>query len=501
MRTLAAVVLLFLLPAAPAAVHRTDVTFDFVRKLALERAGKPYQSPAADLPPRFTSLTYDEYRAIEFRSDRSLWRADRLPFQVQFFTRGGLFRDPVTLHEFSPSHVQAIPFSPDYFQPGSALNLRELPAALGYAGFKVLYPLNRIDAHDEIIAFLGASYFRALGAGQHYGLSARGLALDGGIVGQTEEFPRFSEFWLGKPASGATSLTVYALLEGPSVSGAYEFIVTPGRSTFVDVRASLIFRSTAKLAGYAPLTSMFWYGENSPRPDGELRPEVHDSDGLLVQHDEGVQLWRPLRDPPAIETTEIPVHRLKRFGLFQRDRKVASYVDPQAQYERRPTAWIEPRDPWKEGALRLVELPATREYGDNIVAYWVPADRPEPNRPVDLHYRIVWTQDEPGDARIARVIGTREGARPGNAKGRLFWIDFADDKFDGRPSVAIKPEIEVGAGGKLSHSAVSLYREIGGWRVALEVDAAQNATAVELRCRLRDNDGPFSETWSYTWKP
>ena len=45
------------------------------------------------------------------------------------------------------------------------------------------------------MVFLGASYFRALGAGQHYGLSARGLAIDT-VGGQGEEFPRFAEFWI-----------------------------------------------------------------------------------------------------------------------------------------------------------------------------------------------------------------------------------------------------------------------------------------------------------------
>jgi glucans biosynthesis protein len=500
MRSIVALLLVGWVQLAPAAVQRTEITFDWVREQAAARHAKGYQAPAGELPGRFGTLTYDEYRAIEFRRDRALWGADRLPFQVQFFTRGGLFHHPVALHEFSRTHVQAIPFSPDCFTTGALLKGEPLPSDLGYAGFKVLYPLNRAEAYDELVSFVGASYFRALGAGQQYGLSARGLALDGGVTGRKEEFPRFSEFWLGKPEPGASAMTIHALLESPSVTGAYEFIVTPGRSTFVDVRAALFFRSNTKVVGYAPLTSMFWYGENTARPEGELRPEVHDSDGLLVHYDDGIQLWRPLRNPSEIEMSEIPARQLKRFGLFQRDRQVSSYVDAEAHYERRPTAWIEPREGWAAGAVRLVELPATREYADNVVAYWVPATPPATNRPVELRYRVVWSRDEPVEEKLAKVMGTREGARPGQAKGRLFWIDFADEKFAERAAGGVKADVEVGSGGRLHHSAVSIYREINGWRAAIEVDAGSSA-AVELRCRLRDNAGPISETWSYTWKP
>src|SRR5690606_9268799 len=89
---------------------------------------------------------------------------------------------------------------------------------LGFAGFRVHHPFNDSGYKDELVVFLGASYFRALGEGQRYGLSARGLAIDT-VGGKGEEFPRFSEFWIVKPKADATSLTILALLESPSVSG------------------------------------------------------------------------------------------------------------------------------------------------------------------------------------------------------------------------------------------------------------------------------------------
>jgi periplasmic glucans biosynthesis protein len=501
MRALAAIFCLVLTLTAPAAVERAEIDFDHVRKLAVRRAAQAYRAPSDALPPRLATLTYDEYRNIGFRPERALWRGDGLPFQVQLFARGGLYRRAVTVREFSPTHVQTVPFDATWFHFVEPVHeLTELPRDLGYAGFRVLHPLNRADAFDEVISFLGASYFRALGAGQQYGLSARGLALDAAIRGRREEFPDFTEFWLGKPVPDAPAVTVYALMDGPSVAGAFEFVITPGKATFVDVRAELMFRSAGRLTGIAPLTSMFWYGENTARPDGEMRPEVHDSDGLLVREKNGAQIWRPLRNPAAIVNVDIPVRELSRFGLAQRDRRIESYEDREAYYERRPTAWIEPRDGWGSGKVRLVELPAMMEYGDNIAAYWIPDNAPQPGAPLELRYRIVWASAEPADEPVARVVATREGARPGQARGRLFWIDFTDPKAAERNAAAPIAAIEVGPGGRLVHSKVARYPEIGGWRVALEVESTgASADAVELRCQLRDNDSAISETWLYPW--
>ena len=44
---------------------------------------------------------------------------------------------------------------------------------------------------------------------------------------------------------------------------------------------------------------MFWFGKSSERQFDDYRPEVHDSDGLLMQMDNGENLWRPLNNPPG----------------------------------------------------------------------------------------------------------------------------------------------------------------------------------------------------------
>src|SRR3546814_10262563 len=75
------------------------------------------------------------------------------------------------------------------------------------------------------LAFQGASYFRSAGPLHQYGLSARGIAIDTGLS-KTEEFPEFTEFWLERSPEGI--VTVYALLDGPSVTDAYLFVHLQG---------------------------------------------------------------------------------------------------------------------------------------------------------------------------------------------------------------------------------------------------------------------------------
>lgn len=503
-RSLQSITLAVLFSAAgawlSAAIEPAKIDFAYVQALAEADAAAPYRVAPDDLPERLATLTYDEYRDIRFRPPQALWRDDGLPFQLQFFHRGGLFRDKVTVREFSATHEQVIPFERDFFSYDLTRDLGRLPSSLGYAGFRVHTPLNRGDIYDEVIAFLGASYFRAIGAGQVYGLSSRGLAVNCGLPDQREEFPRFTDFWVGKPSADATTLTIYALLKGPSVTGAYEFVVQPGKTTVVDVRCELIFRRNVSVPGIAPLTSMFWYGENSARPHGQLRQEVHDSDGLMVQDAAGEHIWKPLHNPPVPEIASTPVHHLTRFGLLQRDRRMTSYEDLEAHYEQRPSAWIEPLGDWGDGSIRLVELPTGTEYGDNVVAFWVPAVPPVVGQPLRMNYRIIWTLGEPPAGGLGRVVNTHEGDLPGVPHGRLFWVDFTDDNFSSRDAASIEAVIEISGGGRIRHSSVSPYPQIGGWRVAIEAEAAGSEQTIAVRCHLRARAKLISETWVYAWK-
>jgi periplasmic glucans biosynthesis protein len=487
---------------AHANVERVEVNFDYVREKAEALAKRPYKEPDRRLPGRLASLSYDEYRSIRFKPNESLWREEKLPFQLQFFHRGGLFREPVALYEFSPTHAQVIPFLERFFDYGELSgHLGWLRSSLNYAGFRVHHPLNRPDYHDEVLVFLGASYFRSLAAGQVYGISARGLAIDSGLPGVPEEFPRFTTFWIGKPQPTDTTLRIYALLDSPRVAGAYEFLLNPGRVTGMDVRCMLWFRDAVNEPGWAPLTSMFWYGENTDRPAGELRPEVHDSDGLYIHAGDNGVTWRPLHNPRSPFSTDFPTSQLQRFGLLQRDRNFANYEDPEAEYHRRPSAWIEPKGDWGPGRVRLIELPADREYGDNIGAFWRPDAPVEPGRPVELSYRIVFGFDPPAGGRPGRAVATRSGALEGAPRGRLFWIDFAGEGLEKLTPDSVGAAVEPGAGIQVRHQSVVRLPGGRGWRVLLETIAAPDVQRGELRCTLRDGYEPVSETWAFAWQP
>ena len=488
---------------AHANVERVEVNFDYVRGKAEALAKRPYRAPDTRLPGRLAELNYDEYRSIRFKPNEALWREENLPFQLQFFHRGGQFnREPVSLYEFSATHAQQIPFLERFFDYSQLEgNLGWLRSSLNYAGFRVHFPLNRPDYHDEVLVFLGASYFRSVAAGQVYGLSARGLAVDSGIPGVPEEFPRFTTFWIGKPQPADTTLRVYALLEGPRVAGAYEFILSPGKTTAVDVRAMLWFRAAVQEPGWAPLTSMFWFGENTDRPHGEPRPEVHDSDGLILHTGDGGTIWRPLQNPRNIFATDFATSQLQRFGLLQRDRAFGSYEDPEADYHRRPSAWVEPKGDWGSGRVRLIELPADKEYGDNVVAFWRPDRLPEAGTPVEFSYRLVFGFDPPAGDRPAKVFATRSGDLPGVERGRLFWVDFNGEGLEKLDPEAVGIAVEPSEGVEIRHQTVIRLPGGRGWRAAIQAVPAAGVPRVDLRCTLRDGYEPVSETWTFAWQP
>jgi glucans biosynthesis protein len=482
--------------AAPVAVDH-----DYVRAIAEKTAAAPYQPRPGNLPPFLRELSYDDYQRIRFLPQNALWRTDHRPFVAEFFHPGSLFSAPVTINEFTASQVRRIPFARASFDYADLRLPAPLPDSLEYAGFRLLYPLNQPGRWDEIVSFLGASYFRALGKGNRYGISARGLAIDSGGPGP-EEFPGFVEFWLGQPEPGAKSLVFHALLDGPSLTGAYTFVITPGEDTVVEVKATLFFRSRAANVGLAPLTSMFWFGENSASRFGDFRSEVHDSDGLLVAPDAGTRLWRPLANGREMHTTDFAADALAGYGLLQRDRDYRSYADAEARYETRPSVWIEPVGPWPAGRVRLVELPTGNENTDNIVASWSLLTPPGPGTSLEFSYRMHWTGIPVTGGPAGRVTATRETVqveRPGRSR---FIIDFDSPGLQSLPAGAgVTAEIIVPPGVKIIDERAYRNEADGSWRLAMLLEAPPSSTAVELRARLLVEGKPLTETWVGVWEP
>jgi glucans biosynthesis protein len=489
----------------------TGFGFDQVTALAVAAAHAPYQAADLPLPAALSTLNYDGRRDIRFRPERAVWRDAALPFELQFFHRTGAQAGAVRIDEIDAGQVVALPYrAADYDFGRQAL----APAGwgdLGAAGFRVHTALNNPAYKDELIVFLGASYFRAVGRGQQYGLSARGLAIDtvGAPAGSGEEFPRFTHFWVERPAPDAKSLVIYALLDSPRASGAYRFELHPGDETVVDVRLRLVLRAPVARLGLAPLTSMFLHGENQPSAL-DFRPEVHDSDGLLVAGAGALQgeadlpgtewLWRPLVNPAAPLASSFGVTQLSGFGLLQRDRRFSAYEDSEAHYERRPSAWVEPVGDWGPGRVELLQLHAPDETEDNIVAYWVPDQAPAPGQMLERAYRLHWQGRQMQQPPTGWALQSRRG------RG---WAPLAPDElqyvvdFDGPALRALAPAAQVEAhasapaNGRITE-ARAWPLEDGAWRMQLRVQRLDPRQPLELRAFL-GLAGPPSQALTETW--
>lgn len=498
-RRLALVAMLCLAGTAPA--YAFD--FDDVAKRARELAAAPYKKPDDVLPKSLQSLTYDQYRDIRYRPDRTLWRNDKVPFEVAFFHQGFYFNHPVKINEIVRKRVHPIRFDAAAFDYGANVIERADLQNVGFAGFRVHYPVNTPKYKDEVLVFLGASYLRALGKGQRYGASARALAIDTGLQ-SGEEFPRFVEFWIEKPAADARALVIYGLLDSPRGAGAYRFVLKPGVDTVIEVKARLFLREHIAKLGLAPLTTMFMSGENQRSPGEDFRPETHDSDGLSIQAGTGEWLWRPLVNPRRLLVTSFSLRNPLGFGLMQRDRSFTSYEDLEAHYEARPSVWVEPVGNWGEGRVELVQIPTPDETHDNVVAFWVPGETVTPKAPVDLEYRLYWQKEREKHPPLSWVLQTRRGLgymrKPDNVIG--YTVDFVGPALKRLAHDAkIESVVTVDGNGQIVESLTYPNEMTGGWRMVLRVRRVDERKPVELRAYLRLNKETVSETWSYIIPP
>jgi periplasmic glucans biosynthesis protein len=461
------------------------------------------------LPRTLAALDYDSYQAIRFRPNRALWADEDRDFRVQFFHPGPMFTEPVSIHEVVDNRAREIAYSPAMFDYRKAgVNAAAVPTDLGWAGFRVQF---HTDWKADITAFLGASYFRAVGSDhRQYGISARGLAIDTALD-KGEEFPRFTSFWLERPAKNSARLTVYALLDSPSATGAYRFEIVPGATLIMDIDSAIYPRKAIERLGIAPLTSMYQHGENDRRMANDWRPEIHDSDGLSLLTGNSEWIWRPLVNPAGVRVNSYFDSNPRGFGLLQRDRDFDHYQDDGVFYERRPSLWVEPRaglsGGWGRGAVQLVELPAPDETYDNIVAYWSPAERAEPGRELLFSYRLYWGSRMPTTPPLAHVIATRTGIGGiVGQKRKYFSWRFAVDVTGGElatlaKTADVEPVISASRG-EIEIASARPQAAIQGYRVMFDLKPTDEShEPIDLRMYLRIGGRPLSETWLYQWTP
>jgi glucans biosynthesis protein len=479
-------------PAVDAAVSE-PFSVELLRDRARRLAAAPYVKPPA--PPTMTGLSYDDYFRIRFRAEADLWK-DRLPsFRAEFFPPAYLYPRPLPIYEVAAGLARSIAFDPAMFDiPGEHANVAK--GWSGFSGFRLLWPLNEADKLDEIAVFQGASYFRSLGRGQRYGLSARGLAIGAGEP--NEEFPDFIAFWLERPpikseAMDGDAVTVHALMDSPSCAGAYSFTIRPGEDVVFDVAAAVFPRATMAKAGVAAMSSMFLFNVADASPVDDFRTAVHDSDGLAIWTGRGEHLWRPLQNPKAHRLSHFPDDSPKGFGLVQRARALEDFGDLQARYDLRPSLWVEPLDAWGKGAVHLAELATTKETDDNIAIFWRPETPWQAGSQVDLRYRLHWGQERFASP-DARVFRTRTGA-DAQAGLRLFTVDLQGGALaEGLDGVALEVEAD---GGTIVWKDLSPYPDEASARAAFGLRPTE--ASVDLSLRLTRGDQAISETWRYLW--
>jgi len=480
--------------------------FDFgvLQQTAKNLAAKSYAPTKAPAPDVVSKIDFDVAQHIKFRAERELFGDGPGPLPVRLFHVDKFNPLPVQINVLSGGSARRVIYSAQDFDYGNTGLAQKLPPDTGFSGFRVM------DSHQaatDWLAFQGASYFRSSGQDNQYGGSARGIAVDT-VSSSKEEFPRFVEFWLAEPQAGRPSITIFALLDGPSLTGAYQFEATKQTGAVMETRANLFIRSDIAQLGIAPLTSMYWYGENERRNATDWRPEIHDSDGLALWTGKGERIWRPLIDPPSVLTNSFLDENPRAFGLMQRDRVFADYQDDGAFYNRRPSMWVEPQGDWGAGAVQLVEIPTQDEIHDNIVAYWVLKRAIKAGDQLDMSYKLYWRDDEPQPpADIGRVTATRIGRggvpgqpSPDDKDSWKFVVDFAGGPLSKMaPRYDVTPVVTVSRG-KIVNPYVIKVVGTDRWRALFDIHAP-GKQQIDLRCYLRLDNKTLTETWLYQYFP
>jgi glucans biosynthesis protein len=465
--------------------------------LVIERARALAQqdyAPRAMIPESWRNLTYDQYRKIWFDGRNALWEGTDLPQRVDVFPPGLYFPQPVEIHVVEGGTDRLLQFDMGVFDTTDKFPAVETDETLGYSGLRLRAELEQPGIFQEYAVFQGASYFRGIGTGQNYGLSARGLALKTGDP-MGEEFPDFTAFWIETPETGTSTVVLHALLDSPSCTGAYRFDITHGDTLRMDVFATIFARTEMPHVGIAPLTSMFLFDETMRQRFSDFRPAVHDSDGLMIHNGSGEVIWRPLANPLSLQISAFADNNPRGFGLMQRPRKFSDYADLEALYHKRPSLWVTPRDEWGPGTVTLVEIPADLEIYDNIVAYWRPQAPYLPGSAHSLNYTLDWGTGPEGSDMPLRVLSTAMGARPEG--GSIVAIDF--EKGPLLPDDLSRIEVIVRASaGEMTPGLVQRNPETGGPRLAFTFFPGEE-NVIEFRAQLRLDGVNLSEIWLYRW--
>lgn len=473
-------------------------SWDGLKAKARALATRPFQPYGGNMDATLAGLNYDQYRNINFNKEKAVWRDKPIPFQMQLFHAGYLYREPVDIYLVENGRASKIRYDRSMFHFGPAEERMPLPDDAGFSGFRLHAPVNSPDVFDEFLVFQGASYFRGRAKGQTYGLSARGLAIDT-VQPTGEEFPAFRSYWVETPAAGDETVTVYALLDSKSVAGAYRFVVSRHIDVVMEIDCEIYPRRPLSHTGIAPFSSMFFFAPSDHSFHDDFRPRVHDSDGLLIFTGGGDWIWRPLVTGRNILYSVFSDRSPRGFGLMQREREFDHYQDINAGYEKRPGAWVEPLSDWGEGSVDLIELPTDNEYTDNVVAFWRPKEPMQPGGSYAYRYRLTWCWHVPVKRDVAQIVATRagKGIPPGS---RYFVIDFAGDPLYAEADDEQWDYQVTASRGAIKAFTVAANPVTDGKRVGIEYHPEGDESA-DISFQIRRFGKPLSEKWVYRWTP
>lgn len=503
--------------AADGIADGTARKFDFsqLKQQAAALAKQPWSGAPGPLPETLANMTPQDYNAIQYDANHSLWSniPDR-QLDVQFFHTGMGFKRRIRMFSVDPSSREAreVHFRPELFNYNDAhVDVKQLDGKtdLGFAGFRAFKKPEL--ARRDIVSFLGASYFRAVDDTYQYGLSARGVAID--TFSDHEEFPDFTAFWFETPKPQDTSFVVYALLDGASITGAYKFTIDCQKTQVVmSIENQLYARKDIQQLGIAPMTSMFSCGTNDRQMCNTYHPQIHDSDRLAMWTGKGEWIARPLNNPQRLTFNSFSDENPRGFGLLQLDHDFNDYQDVIGWYDKRPSLWVEPQGKWGKGAIELMEIPTTGETLDNIVCFWQPEQAVKAGSELSFGYKLYWSSLPPVESSLARVGATRvgmggfpEGWAPGehfpDVWCRRFAIDFVGGDLKAAAPKGIEPVITVSSG-TFKQVEILYVEPLNAYRILFDWYPNSDSTdPVNMRLFLRTKGETLSETWMYQYMP
>jgi glucans biosynthesis protein len=162
---------------------------------------------------------------------------------------------------------------------------------------------------------------------------------------------------------------------------------------------------------------------------------------------------------------------------------------------------------WGRGAIQLVELPAVDETFDNIVAFWNPAEKPQPGQELLFSYRLHWGTRVPLAPDRAQVVATRTGI--GGVVGQKrkyfswrFTVDFVGGELAALPPKAKVEPMITASRGEIEITSARPQKEIQGYRAMFDLKPTDSSTEpIDLRLFLQLDGQPLTETWIYQWTP